>query len=135
MASTRKELALSNSATHVWDAMRDFQAVHTRVAPGFLLANKPEDGARVLTFANGAVFRELLVSCDDSQRRLVYAIAQQPFTTYSATVQIFDEGPGKSRVTWTVDFLPNELADKIDAQMDAALKVMKSTLERATSDK
>jgi Polyketide cyclase / dehydrase and lipid transport len=131
MASIRKELSLSNSASRIWDAMRDFQAVHTRVAPGFLLDNKPEDGARVLTFANGAVIRELLVACDEPQRRLVYAIAQPPFTTYSASVQIFDAGSGKSRLTWTVDFLPNELAGRIDSQMEAALKVMKPTLEGA----
>lgn len=131
MASIRKELTLSNSAARVWDAMRDFQAVHTRVAPGFLTANTPENGARVLTFANGAVFRELLVSCDEEQRRLVYAIAQPPFTTYSAAVQISDAGNGSSRVMWTVDFLPNELAGGIDSQMEAALRVMKPTLERA----
>ena len=131
MASIRKELSLSNSADRVWDVMRDFQAVHTRVAPGFLLDNKPEDGARVLTFANGAVIRELLVSCDAPQRRLVYAIAQPPFTSYSASVQIFDEGSAKSRLTWTVDFLPNDLAGRIDSQMEAALKVMKPTLEGA----
>jgi hypothetical protein len=131
MASIRKEITLSNSAARVWDAMRDFHAVHTRVAPGFLIDNKPEDGARLLTFANGAVFRELLVSCDDQQRRLVYAIAQPPFTTYSATVEIFDAGAGSSRLAWTVNFLPNELTDSIASQMDAALGVMKTTLERA----
>lgn len=131
MASICKELALSTSADRVWDALRDFQAVHTRVAPGFLVDNKPEDGARVLTFANGAVFREYLVSCDDQQRRLVYAIAQKPFTTYSASVQIVETGAGNSLLTWTVDFLPNELAEKIDSQMEAAVRVMKSTLERA----
>lgn len=131
MASIRKEISLSNSAARVWDAMRDFQAVHTRVAPGFLLDNKPEDGARVLTFASGAVFRELLVSCDDQQRRLVYAIAQQPFTTYSASVQIHEAEGDKCRLAWTIDFLPNELTDKIDSLMEAAVKVMKPTLERA----
>ena len=131
MASIHKEITVSASVDRVWDAMRDFQAVHTRVAPGFLLDNKPEDGARVLTFASGAVFRELLISSDDQKRRLVYAIAQQPFTTYSAAVQIFDEGSGRSRIAWTIDFLPNELTDKIDASMEAALKVMKPTLERA----
>jgi hypothetical protein len=130
MASIRKEITLGNSAGRVWDAIRDFQAVHTRVAPGFLTANKPEDGARVLTFANGAVFRELLVSCDERQRRLVYAIAQPPFTTYSASVEILDSGAG-SRLAWTVDFLPNELTDPIESQMEAALRVMKPTLERA----
>ena len=131
MASIRKEIAMSYGASRVWDAMRDFLAVHERVAPGFVTGNAPENGARVLTFANGAVFREWLVSCDDEQRRLVYAIAQPPFTTYSAAVQILDTGDGASRVAWTVDFLPNELAGRVDSQMDAALAVMKPTLERA----
>jgi hypothetical protein len=131
MASIRKEVALCNSANHVWDAVRDFQAVHTRVAPGFLVDSKAEDGARVLTFANGSVFRELLVSCDEQQRRLVYAIAQAPFTIYSASVQVFDEEAGNSRLVWIVDFLPNDFAAKIDSQMEAALSVMKPTLERA----
>ena len=130
MASIRKEISLSNGAGRVWDAMRDFHAVHTRVAPGFLLDSRPEE-ARVLTFASGAVFRELLVSSDDQQRRLVYAIAQEPFTTYSAAVQIFDEGAGSCRLAWTVDFLPNELSENIASQMDAALRVMKPTLERS----
>jgi hypothetical protein len=131
MASIRKEITLHNSTGRVWDAVRDFQAVHLRVAPGFLTNNAPEDGARVLTFANGAVFRELLVSCDDEQRRLVYAIAQPPFITYSASVQIFEEGTHSSRLVWTVDFLPDDLGSRIDGQMQAALNVMKPTLERA----
>jgi hypothetical protein len=131
MASIRKQIALNNSASRVWDAVRDFHAVHTRVAPGFLLDNKPEDGARVLTFANGAVFREFLVDRDEQERRLAYAIPQQPFTTYSAAVQIFDDGVGKSRLAWTVGFLPNELTENIETQMDAAMKVMKPTLEGA----
>ena len=130
MASIRKEIPLDNSAALVWDAIRDFHAVHTRVAPGFLIDNKPENGARLLTFANGAVFRELLVSSDEQQRRLVYAIAQQPFTTYSAAVQIFDGDGENCRLAWTVDFLPNELAERVDTQMEAALRVMKPTLER-----
>ena len=131
MASIHKELSLSNSASRVWDAVRDFQAVHTRVAPGFLVGSKPEEGARVLTFASGAVFRELLVSCDEPQRRLVYAIVQEPFTTYSAAVQIFDAGAGNCRLSWTVDFLPDTLSEHLDAQMEAAFRVMKPTLDRA----
>jgi hypothetical protein len=30
--------------------------------------------ARIVTFANGTVARELLVDCDDARRRLVYAV-------------------------------------------------------------
>lgn len=130
MPSIRKEIALNSSATRIWDAVRDFQAVHKRVAPGFLLDNKPEEGARLLTFANGNVFREFLVDCNDQERRLVYAISQQPFLTYSAALQIFEDGAGKSHLVWIVDFLPTELKENIDEQMDAALKVMKATLEQ-----
>ena len=130
MASLRREIALANSAGRVWDAIRDFQAVHTRVAPGFLIANTPEDGARVLTFASGAVFREYLVDRDDERRRLVYAIAEKPLLTYSASVQVAEDGAG-SRLLWIVDLLPNELAEQVGRQMDAAVAVMRPTLEKA----
>jgi len=64
---------------------------------------------------------------------LSFAVAapQEPFATYSAAVQIFDEGAGGCRLAWTVDFLPNELSENIASQMDAALRVMKPTLERS----
>ena len=130
MASLRREIALANSAARVWDALRDFQAVHTRVAPGFLTANVPEDGARLLTFASDAVFREYLVDRDDTRRRLVYAIAEKPLLTYSASVQVTEDGAG-CRLVWIIDFLPNELAEHIGKQMDAAVAVMKPALEKA----
>src|SRR3954464_5238340 len=98
MASIRNEIALRAPADRVWDALRDFGAVHQRVAPGFLTDSKLEgDDVRVVTFANGAVARETLVSSDDESRRLVYAIMDQRFRHYSASVQAFAEGEG-SRV-------------------------------------
>ena len=41
MASIRNEIALTAPAERVWNAVRDFQAVHQRVAPGFLTGSKP----------------------------------------------------------------------------------------------
>ena len=42
MASNRRELVLSAPAEKVWDAVRDFHHVHTRVAPGFLTKLEPD---------------------------------------------------------------------------------------------
>jgi len=128
MASIRKEMAIDAPPERVWDAIRDFGAVHRRVAPGFVTDLRVEGDARIVTFANGSVARELLVACDEGQRRLVYAIPQAPFTAHSASVQVFAAEGGTTRLLWITDMLPDTLADYIDAQMEAATKVMRETL-------
>lgn len=125
MASIRNKLNLRAPAHQVWAALRDFGAVHERVAPGFLSDSKLDGDARIVTFANGAVARETLVSSDDDNRRLVYAIIDQRFRHYSASVQVFAEASG-SRVLWLIDLLPDELAGyvrQMAAQGAAAMKV------------
>lgn len=39
----------------VWDAARDVGALHTRLVPGFAVDTQLEEGARIVTFANGVV--------------------------------------------------------------------------------
>ena len=131
MASIRREIALDQTADRVWDALRDFQAADRRVAPGFITRSEPDGTARMVTFANGAIAREELVDCDNSGRRLVYAISNERVKHYNAAVQVFADGNARCRLVWTVDLLPNELANYVGQQMDAALNVMKPTLECA----
>ena len=130
MASIRNEIALSAPADHVWDALRDFGNVQTRVAPGFLTDGKMDGDARVVTFANGAMARETLVSSDDQTRRLVYAIMDQRFKHYSASVQVLPEGPG-CRVVWIIDLLPDDLAGTVRQMAGQGASAMKVALEKA----
>jgi len=131
MASIRNEIALRASSERVWDAVRDFGAVHQRVAPGFLTDGKLEgNDVRVVTFANGAVARETLVSSDDMSRRLVYAIMDQRFKHYSASVQVLAEGDG-SRVVWIIDLLPDDLAGYVTQMAQQGAAAMKAALEKA----
>jgi carbon monoxide dehydrogenase subunit G len=131
MASIRNEITLGAPPDRVWDALRDFGAVYRRVAPGFLTDSKMDgDDVRVVTFANGAVARETLVASDDENRRLVYAIMDQRFKHYSASVQVFDEGEG-SRVVWLIDLLPNEFAPLVTQMSGAGAAAMKVALEKA----
>ncbi len=128
MASIRKELALHIPAAEAWDALSDFYAVHTRVAPGFLTALIVEDGARVVTFANGSVAREVLVDCDNTRRRLVYTIRSERMSAHSASFQVFEKGDGACEVIWITDVLPNEIAPYIDGQMSQGLEAMQRAL-------
>jgi carbon monoxide dehydrogenase subunit G len=131
MASIRKEVHLDAPAEPVWDAIRDFAHVHTRVVPGFVTGVQMDGpDVRVVTFANGSQARELLVDSDDHLRRLVYAIKGDQMIAHSASVQVLDDGGGRSLLIWTTDVLPHELATYISGQMDEGVKVMKPTLER-----
>src|SRR5687767_9418291 len=129
MASIRKEFQLAARPEDVWDAIRDFGAVHQRVAPGFLTDCKLEGNARVVTFANGLVARELLVDCDDRLRRLAYAITEGRTAHYNASVQIFPEKDG-CRVVWIIDLLPDDMAGAITGMAEMGVAAMKKTLER-----
>ena len=127
MATLRKEIPVASGATAVWQALRDFGQVHTRVAPGFLTGLTMEDGDRIVTFFNGLVARERLVTLDDAACRLVYAVVDGRASHYNAAVQVFPEDDG-SRIVWTIDLLPDELAPAIAGMMDQAAGAMKKTL-------
>ncbi len=130
MASVRREVVVDQSPEYVWDAVRDFGALHRRLVPGFVTAVELEGATtRIVTFANGTQAREVLVDADEQARRLVYAVVGGRLTAHSASVQIFAEGQG-ARLVWIADFLPNELQPYIASQMDEAAKAMKKALAR-----
>jgi hypothetical protein len=88
-----------------------------------------EEGARVVTFGNGLVARELIVDIDDEARRLVWAVVGGRMTHHNASAQVFSNGEGGSRFVWIADLLPHEVAPGIAAMMDQGLADIKRTLE------
>jgi hypothetical protein len=131
MASIHKNFTVAAPTGAVWDALRDFGALHTRLAPGFVADCRLDGDARIVSFANGSSARELLVDCDDARRRLAYAIRpNERIVHYSAATQLSDDGAGRCHVSWIVDVLPNELAPYIAAQMELGIAAMKKALDR-----
>jgi Polyketide cyclase / dehydrase and lipid transport len=133
MASIHKDIPIDASPADVWAAVRDFGSPHQRLVPGFVLDSRLDGDARIVTFANGTVARELLVDCDDARRRLVYAVVSERIKQHSASVQVTADGDGRSRLIWIVDVLPNEIAPYIDGQMDQAALAMQKSLGRNTA--
>ncbi len=131
MGSVRKELAVNAKAEDVWDAVRDFGALRTRLVPGFVTDTQMDGRDRIVTFFTGSVQREPLVDLDDDARRLVYCAVDSPMgaTHYNASVQVFSDGEDSSRLVWVVEFLPDALEDNLDAVMDRGAQTMKQTLE------
>jgi carbon monoxide dehydrogenase subunit G len=133
MASIRKEMLVGADPQSIWEAIRDVGAVHRRLAPGLVVDCRLEEdgGARVATFANGLVARELIVDIDDAARRLVWAVVDGRPTHHNASLQVFAEGDGRSRVVWIADLLPNDLAGPIGDMMEQGMRAMQQTLQGA----
>jgi hypothetical protein len=134
MASIQKDIPLDATPADVWDAVRDFGALHTRLVPGFVTDTKLDGDARIVTFASGNVARELLVGCDDERKRLAYAIAaNERVQHYAGTVQVLADGATRSRMIWSVDVLPNEIAPFISAQMDLGVLAIQNKFGRSAA--
>jgi hypothetical protein len=130
MASIHKDFFIDASAHDVWDALRDFGALHTRLAPDFVTDCTLDGDARNVTFANGTTARELLVDCDDERRRLVYAVISERVKQHSASAQVIADGEARCRFVWITDVLPHEIAPYVSAQMDAGAAAMQKALSR-----
>ncbi|WP_050425277.1 SRPBCC family protein [Bradyrhizobium tropiciagri] len=135
MASIHKDIPIDAPADHVWDALRDFGALHTRLVPGFVTDTQLDGDVRTVTFSNGTVARETLVDCDDKRRRLVYAVSSERLKQHSASVQVFTDGDARCRVAWIADVLPHEIAPYIDAQMDLGAAAMQGALAKSAREK
>src|SRR4051794_12571206 len=134
MASIRKEIAIAARAGYVWDALRDIGALHTRLVPGFVVDTKLEPGARIVTFGNGVVARELIVTLDDNERRLVWSVVGGHLTHHNASAQVFDDGAKRCKFVWIADVLPDDAAPQVAAMMEQGMRVIQATLERTAAE-
>ncbi len=127
MATIRKEFTIDAPPEKVWDAMRDVGALHTKLVPGFVTDCKLDGNARIVTFGNGIVAREVIIDVDDTARRIVWSAAGGRLAHHNASSQVFAEG-GKTRVVWIADLLPNEMKAPVSQMMDAGASAMQKAL-------
>ena len=128
VATVVKHIEVRASVEAAWDAIRDIGALHTRLVPGFVIDTKLEPGARIVTFGNGAILREPIVTLDEAERRLVWTADAGRTRHYNASAQVFAKEEG-ALVVWIADFLPDEAKPAIEAAMTAGAAAMRAALD------
>jgi len=123
MATIRKEITLDAPLNDTWAAFADYQAVDKKIATGFVVKCEPNEGGRTVTFANGIVANEQLVSIDAANHRLAYAIKGGRMSHHTASFHLAADG-SRTRVVWQADILPNELEPAISGMMEEGCKAM-----------
>lgn len=132
MATIRREASIDAPADRCWDALRDFGALHTRLARG-LVTDSAMVGPRTrrVTFFTGAVATEELVGIDEDLMRLAYSVVEGPMGSshYNAAAQIVPDGDERCRFVWIIDVLPDELSEALGGVMETGIRAMKATLD------
>jgi len=130
MASIRKEVVVEAPPEQVWDALRDWGALHERLVPGFVVDTKLDGEDRIVTFFNGATVREVLIDRNEEARRLAWSVVDGPYTHHNGVAQVFAEGDGHSRFVWTADLLPDAAAPPTAEMMERGAQVVRETLSQ-----
>ena len=131
MATIKKEIEVARDRASIWDAVRDVGSIHKRLVRGLVVDCKLEGDVRTVTFANGMVARERIVTVDDRTFRHAWSIQGEPFTHHNGSLEVFALDGGRSRLVWIADLLPDQIAEKVAGMMEQALRAMKRTLENA----
>jgi uncharacterized protein YndB with AHSA1/START domain len=131
MASIRKETLIDATPEEVWDAVRDWGALHERLVPGFAVDCRLDGTDRIVTFFSGTVVRERFVDCDDDERRLAWWMVEGPYDHHNGSAQVFAAGDGRSRFVWTTDLLPDEQRAATEEMMERGIRTARETLEAA----
>lgn len=132
MASIRRQVVIDADPDAVWGALRDWDALHKRLAAGFVTGCRRDGTARIVTFASGAILREEILGCADAHRRLAWSIVDGPYTHHNGAAEVLPEGDGQARFVWTSDLRPDPLAEATANAMEAGLAAIKRTLEART---
>jgi hypothetical protein len=122
MATIERMVQLPVPADEVWRVLRDFGRAG-EVFADVLVDCRRDGDLRTVTFANGTVISERLVTLDDEARRLVYAVVDGPFTHHSSALQVAAD-TGGTRVTWTTDFLPDGAAARVKLMVEAGCSAL-----------
>ncbi|MFI2285562.1 SRPBCC family protein [Nocardia beijingensis] len=136
MTAIRHEIVIGASPGHIWDVVRDVGAVHRRLLPGRVVETRLDGAERWLTFPDGHVIRELIVSIDDEARRLAYSVlegARPALEYHHASFEVRAEGE-RGRLIWITDVLPESAAPEVRVRTEYGLAEMKRTIEAAASE-
>jgi hypothetical protein len=131
MASIRTEIEIDVDADLAWRVIGNWANGPVDMARGHVVSSHADGGIRLVTFAAGTVARERLIARDETARRIVYSVIGDTVHPEhdNAAMQIVANGAGRCRFVWSRDVLPDELAEPLLSSMEAALPLIKRTLE------
>lgn len=118
MTTLYRELMLETDAAHAWRALRN-PGDAARAFAGVLVDCTLAGDTRTVTFANGNVAEERIVAIDEARMRVAYTVLGNHFEHHHASMQIVPDAPGRCRLVWISDLLPDAPREWMEPLVDA----------------
>lgn len=134
MATIRREQLVAVPAEAAWEALRKADRADRLFAP-VLVGCTMHDNIRTVTFANGLVVSEQIVTIDDADRRLAYYVLGEMFEHHSASMQIVPIDEGNCRFIWTSDFLPEDRTETVRPLVTQGSSALVRNIEAGTASR
>jgi hypothetical protein len=129
MASIHLDMIIQAPAAQVWAALAAVGEAHKAFSGVLSGCRLERDDVRVVTFANGLVVKEQIVSVDPERMRIAYAVIESELTHHSASMQVSAAADRACRFIWTTDVLPHEAAEWIHPLMEKGAQALKTSVE------
>jgi hypothetical protein len=126
-----KELEVTVPAQFAWEAVRDVGSIHLRLARGFVSDTSLDGSVRTVTFANGYVVQEQIITIDDFHRRLAYCSIGGKASHHNAYLQVHKLSDDACRIQWVTDLLPDSMESPLRQLVDAGSEAIRKTLEES----
>lgn len=124
MAAGAVDVTVAASPEEVWKTVGDFGGVG-EFFPG-IESFRLEGEDRIIGMF-GMEIREHLVARDEAKRVITYSVVEGvPVDSHTATISVEPEGEG-SKVVWSYDVTPDEMAPIFGDTYKAALAALEST--------
>lgn len=112
MATIWWEAPLAVSAQRARAALRRVDLAQKLFSP-VLIDGAMDGDVRTVTFAQGMVVRERMITVDEMRKRVVYSVLGGLFEHHSASMQIVPVDQASCRFVWVSDFLPAERMEMV----------------------
>jgi carbon monoxide dehydrogenase subunit G len=130
MATVHKEFEIAVTPETVWAAVKDVSKPQELFVGMLTDAHMDSEDTRTVTFVNGLILHERIITIDSAMKRFVYASVNGRTTHHSSSIQVLPTHDGNSKVVWITDFLPEEFTESIQQLMEQGAAAMKRTLEQ-----
>ena len=129
MGSIWWEETIAVPAAQAWAALRRVGEPHRLFSPVLTDASMEGD-VRTVTFANGMVVRERILSVDEARRRVAYTALGPMFEHHSASMQIVAVDDASCRFVWVTDFLPDGIAGTVEPLVRQGSRALVDNIQR-----
>jgi hypothetical protein len=133
VATITRRAKLDVPADAAWRFVDRYTRCEVHMFPSLAASERQEGEYRVVTRQNGAEVWERMVGVDHDTMRAAYIIPGIPGVEHhAASMQIIDDGDGRSTVVWITDVLPDSMADALAPTFDTAFADMVAALNGCT---